>query len=293
MQLDVTELRDFYATPLGQATRRVLAHRIRARWRSAGGLTMLGLGYACPYLGAFRGEALRLGALMPAAQGALVWPPTGRTLSVLVEEDQLPLPDNAVDRLLAVHCLEMAERVGPLLREMWRVLAPDGRLLMVVPNRRGVWARLDRTPFGHGRPYSRGQLETILKGALFTPLEWGTALHMPPFDRRMPLRSSIWWERLGARISPAFAGVIIVEARKELVAPIGKRARTRSLRQLVPVRGSPLTPKQACMHPRDETARGTAVLTCAASAGAGTPPSRRAGSAARASSGSAAACRSC
>jgi SAM-dependent methyltransferase len=278
MQLDVTELRDFYATPLGQATRRVLAHRIRARWRTLGGLTVLGLGYACPYLGTFRGEALRVGALMPAAQGALVWPPSGHTLSVLVEEDQLPLPDNSVDRLLAVHCLETAERVGPLLREMWRVLAPDGRLLMIVPNRRGVWARLDRTPFGHGRPYSRGQLEAILRGALFTPVEWGTALHMPPFSRRMPLRSSIWWERLGARISPAFAGVIIVEARKELVAPVGKKARARSLRQLVPVRAAPLAPKETCTRAQRESA-GATDLTAFAAASGETRPSRQAGSA--------------
>jgi SAM-dependent methyltransferase len=233
MQLDVSDLNDFYATALGQAVRRLLTHRIRARWRGLGGATLIGLGYAVPYLGAFRGEARRIGALMPEAQGAIVWPRDAPRLSVLAQEDRLPLADGSVDRLLAVHCLEMAESVRPLLREMWRVLSPEGRLMLVVPNRRGVWARLDKTPFGHGRPYSRGQLEALLMGAMFTPLDWSGALYMPPVGRRMLLRSGTAWERVGAVASPAFSGVIIAEARKELVAPIGKPAKARALRGLV------------------------------------------------------------
>ena len=154
MQLDVVDLRDFYATPLGQVTRRMLSRCVRAHWRTRSGGTMIGLGYATPYLGSFRNDTLRLGALMPSQQGAIVWPPTGKTSSVLVEEDRLPLPDSCVDRLLCVHCLEVAERPGLFLRELWRILTPGGSLLMIVPNRRGVWARTDATPFGQGRPYS-------------------------------------------------------------------------------------------------------------------------------------------
>ena len=237
MQLDVGDLSEFYATPLGQTVRRLLTHRIRARWRGLSGSTLIGLGYAVPYLGAFRGEARRIGALMPDAQGAIVWPRTGPTLSVLAQEDRLPLADGTVDRLLAVHCLEMAEGVRPLLREMWRVLSPEGRLMLIVPNRRGVWARLDHTPFGHGRPYSRRQLEGLLTGAMFTPLDCSGALFMPPLGRRMLLRSGTAWERVGAVVSPAFSGVIIAEARKELVQPIGKPAKVRALRGLVAVGG--------------------------------------------------------
>jgi SAM-dependent methyltransferase len=238
MHVDVTELRDFYASPLGKVVRRLLSSRLRARWRSAAGMTLMGLGYAPPYLGAYRGEVSRLGALMPMGQGAIVWPPAGPVRTVLVEEERLPLADNSVERLLAVHCLEVAERPAPLLRELWRVLAPEGRLMMVVPNRRGVWARTDATPFGHGRPYSRGQLETLLKSALFSPVDWATALHFPPVGNRVLLRSAPAWERIGARINPLFGGVILVEAKKELVAPLGKPATARAIRELVTVRRS-------------------------------------------------------
>lgn len=235
---DVTALIEFYARPLGGVVRRILSQRIRARWRQVQGSTLMGLGFATPFLGTFRGEAARLGALMPATQGAVVWPSQGEVRTVVVEEEQLPLPDNSVDYLLAVHCLETSEHVRGLLRELWRVLKPDGRLLIVVPNRRGVWARLDTTPFGHGRPYSPSQLERLLADAMFTPVDWSAALFMPPIEQRMVLRSAMPLERFGARFSTAFAGVIVVEAKKELMASIGTPATSRRLRELVPSRGT-------------------------------------------------------
>jgi len=111
------------------------------------------------------------------------------------------------------------------------VLAPEGRMILIVPNRRGVWARLDNTPFGQGRPYSRRQLEQLLLAAMFSPRDWGGALYFPPLGRRMLLRSSTAWERVGAGVSPAFCGVLIVEASKELVAPIARPVKVRALRK--------------------------------------------------------------
>ena len=238
MQPDVTDHLEFYRRPLGGMVRRILAQRIRARWRRVTGATLVGLGFATPYLGSFRGEAGHLAAFMPVTQGAVIWPPSGLVHTVVVEESQLPLADNSVDHLLAIHSLEASENVRGLLREIWRVMKPEGRLLIIVPNRRGVWARLDTTPFGHGRPFSPGQLERLLSEALFTPIDWSAALYIPPFDRHIVLRSAMSVERLGAKLSPAFAGVIVVEAKKELVAPVGKAATAQGLRVLVPTRGA-------------------------------------------------------
>jgi SAM-dependent methyltransferase len=271
MQLDVGELRDFYASAVGQSARRLLAHRIRARWRGLNGATLMGLGFASPYLGSFRGEVKHLGALMPDSQGALVWPHQGLSLSVLVQEDRLPLADGSVDRIIAVHCLEVTERGRQLLREIWRVLSPEGRLMLIVPNRRGVWARLDNTPFGQGRPYSGRQLEALLTEAMFTPIDISGALYMPPLGWRMMLRSGTAWERVGAAVSPAFSGVIIAEATKELVSPIGRASKQKVRKGLaVPGRVRILSSRE-----RDES------LIRSAGCEEGTRLSRRTDSAAR------------
>jgi SAM-dependent methyltransferase len=166
---------------------------------------------------------------MPAGQGVTRWPSERPSLAALVEETELPLADAAVDRVLVVHALEMSNDPASILREAWRVLAAGGRLLLVIPNRRGIWARVDTTPFGYGRPYSRSQVTTLLRETLFTPTGWSEALYMPPIPRNWFLRSAIAWERTGATLSAPFAGVHIVEAMKQVYRPIPARGKKRRL----------------------------------------------------------------
>jgi SAM-dependent methyltransferase len=234
MHLDVVDLKDFYTRPLGQVVRRLLGARIRARWSDIKGCRTFGLGFATPYLGAFRGQAEPLGALMPANLGAIAWPDQGQSLSVLVDETDLPLIDEIADRVLLVHMLEWSEKSRALLREIWRVLSPNGRLLLVVPNRRGLWARVDTTPFGYGSPFSRSQLAKLLKEAMFSPEEWQYALYMPPFNWRVLLRWPLFWERLGLVLWPTFSGVILVEATKQVYAAVPVRE-VKARRRIVPV----------------------------------------------------------
>ncbi|KAB2881679.1 MAG: class I SAM-dependent methyltransferase [Pseudorhodoplanes sp.] len=229
MFIDVVDLRNFYSQGLGIVARRFIGRGVRARWGDLSGLRVAGIGYATPYLGLFREEAERCLAFMPASQGVVKWPSSRPALAALVEADQWPLTDSAVDRVLLVHALEMADDPVALLREVWRVLTPNGRLLAVVPNRRGLWARTDTTPFGYGRPYSRAQITVILRDTWFTPNGWGEALYVPPVARGWFLRSAVAWERAGATISAPFAGVHIVEATKQVYRAIPARREKRAL----------------------------------------------------------------
>jgi SAM-dependent methyltransferase len=236
MSLDVVDLRNFYAHPLGTVARRFVSRGVRTRWADTRGQRVLGVGYATPYLGLFREEAERCLAFMPAAQGVVKWPSARASLTALVEEHDLPLRDAEADRVLLVHALEMSHDPVGLLREVWRVLAAGGRLLAVIPNRRGVWARIDTTPFGQGRPYSRSQITMLLRDAWFTPTGWGEALYVPPIPRRWFLRSAVAWERAGAMLWSPFAGVHIVEATKEVYRAIpARRERQRLMPALEPV----------------------------------------------------------
>jgi SAM-dependent methyltransferase len=230
MHQDVTELTDFYDTPAGVMVRRVIGREIRAHWPSAKGQSIVGLGYTVPYLGTFREEAASAAALMPAGQGVRRWPKASRNRTALVDEDQLPLADASIDRILAVHAIEMASDVRLMLREIWRVLAPEGRVLIVVPNRRGLWAQRDNTPFGHGQPYSRHQLERLLDGAMLSVESIGHALAVPPLGWRALQRSAPGIERIGVRLWPAIAGLVVVEASKRLVGGLAVPVRGRRYR---------------------------------------------------------------
>lgn len=218
MYSDVVDLREFYETGLGQVVRRLVRRRIRELWPDVSGQRVLGIGYATPYLRPFRDEAERVLAVMPAGQGVVFWPQEGPGLVALGEESELPLPDMSVDRVLLVHGLEFTEHLKPMMREIWRVLAGGGRLMCVVPNRRGIWARTDMTPFGHGSPFSPGQLRRTLKANMFVPEREACALFMPPVRSRFIMAGAGAWEEVGSRWFSAFAGIQIVEASKQIYA---------------------------------------------------------------------------
>ena len=243
--MDVADLREFYGSRLGQASRRIIAHRLRERLGNLTGATVLGLGFAVPYLDAPIDGVERSLVFMMAQRGVMHWPDGEPNAAALVEEGELPLLESTVDFALVVHGLELTDQPAEMLRELWRVISPQGRLLMVVPNRRGLWARSDLTPFGYGQPYSRSQLQQILKEARFSPVGWSQALFMPPSERSLMLTSATAWERVGLRTSPAFAGVIIVEAVKQVYAVSARKRSRRMLPRLRPALAAPAKAKRA------------------------------------------------
>ncbi len=230
MASDVVDLRDFYRSVLGQVARRMIRRAIQRVWPDLRGMRLLGIGYATPFLSALSGETERTIAVMPATLGVLRWPPEGRNLVTLADEGELPFADYSIDRVVLVHAIETSDEVRAMLKEIWRVLAGGGRVLVVAPNRRGIWARLDRTPFGSGRPYTMSQLSQLLRDEQFTPIGSDTALFIPPATSRVMLRSAAAWERIGKRWFPTFAGVLMVEATKQIYAkPAAARAPRRRL----------------------------------------------------------------
>jgi SAM-dependent methyltransferase len=230
MASDVVDLRDFYRSALGQVARRMIRRAIQRVWPDLTGMRLLGIGYATPFLSALSGDTERTIAVMPATLGVLRWPSEGRNLVTLADEGELPFADYSIDRVVLVHAIETSDEVQAMLKEIWRVLAGGGRVLIVAPNRRGIWARLDRTPFGSGRPYTMSQLSQLLRDEQFTPIGSDTALFIPPATSRMMLRSAAAWERIGKRWFPTFAGVLMVEATKQIYAkPAAARAPRRRL----------------------------------------------------------------
>lgn len=237
MQLDATDLAAFYETPIGLAARRAILRRVKLIWPEVRDRRVLGFGFAVPYLRPWLAEAERVIAFMPAQQGVLVWPP-GRNLSALGDETALPFPDAFFDRVLLVHGLEGAESARPLLRQLWRSMAPEGRILIVAPNRASLWAQLVHSPFALGRPYHRFELADLLKSAMFEPQRWDKALTAPPLRSRRLIGTGKSWESVGRRVWPALAGVHLVEASKSLIVPLTQPSRIRGERVLVPARAT-------------------------------------------------------
>ena len=251
MSHEVYGLGNFYATPAGLVTARLLRDALRRLWPSLPGQAVLGLGYASPFLRLWRAEAARSIAATPVPLPRWRWPRSARSCTTAVEEDALPFPDLMFDRILLVHGLETAENGRRMLREAWRVLKDDGRLIVVVPNRLGLWAHLERTPFGHGQPYSPGQLEGLLRRQMFQVEQRQGALFVPPFQSRLLLRGAGAWERLGGPLFPRFAGVTLMEAVKDFAALVPTGAVQAKKRRVAMAEGAYLSPRSRTTAPRE------------------------------------------
>lgn len=264
MRPDIVELTEFYGSRDGDYARRLINFQLRQLWPDLTGMTLLGIGYATPFLGQFE-EARRQAALMPATQGAVTWPPAARNLAALGREDELPFDDCSIDRIILAHALECSPHGNRLMREAWRVLRDGGRMALIVPNRRGLWCWSEKTPFGFGQPFSRDQLERSLRNHLFAAGELRGALFMPPLGRVLPRgrrlarRLSVPVERLGLRLLPHFAGVLIAEALKDVYAPTPELATARpSSRRYLPVPEG-VTARDHARTPRHVPASGARI----------------------------------
>ncbi|GAN77984.1 methyltransferase domain-containing protein [Acidisphaera rubrifaciens] len=221
----------FYQSPIGVLAAGLLSEQLHVMWPAASvaGLGLLGIGFAAPFLCTWQARAQRCVALSPAPMGRARWPVPGRNLACTAEEGALPFPDLSFDRVLLVHALENAENDRRLLREVWRVLKDSGELLVVAANRTGLWAHGETTPFGHGRPYSAGQIGALLTESMFRAERRATALFLPPLllpppGARIRLRMVRAAERAGRRLAPGLAGVTVTVAVKDVYAGVPAQA---------------------------------------------------------------------
>lgn len=243
---DVTDLKKFYSSPLGKISARLIRNQIRVLWPSLKNMDVMGLGYAPPLLETLREEADHTIAIMPTLQGVMRWPRhkdhnedrQGKycgNLSTLACETDIPLKDASMDRIIVIHCLEHTDHSKHMLREVWRTLAPGGRVMIVVPSRLGPWCRSEKTPFGHGKPFSTAQLRQMLSDNMLSPTRSTSALFLPPFKSRTMITALATLETTGRRWWSKFAGVLMIEAEKQIYAANTSEAKKKLITKPVMV----------------------------------------------------------
>ncbi|MCY4008001.1 MAG: hypothetical protein OXE84_14450 [Rhodobacteraceae bacterium] len=221
MHPDVLEIENFYRrAALGRFATRQLTRRVAETWDDLQGMTVVGFGYTPPVCKPVIKRCARLISLMPERQGALAWPVDGPVTTVLTHESEWPLTTGMADRIVMMHGLETSLNAASVLDECWRVLAPEGRALIIVPNRAGIWARRDLTPFGSGRPFTASQLTRLLGNRRFGVIAIRAALFAPPSEHKFWIRMAQLLERTGSRYAFRFAGgVLLAEVNKRVFQP--------------------------------------------------------------------------
>jgi len=228
MTPDIQKFLDFYNSPLGRITRPLLRKQIIDLAGDVRGKRVLGLGFATPFLRFALEDAERVAAVFPARMGAISWPINEKSNSVLCDPLEMPFSDASIDLIIATHAFEHSQDSEELMRELWRIAAPNAELIVIVPRRHGIWAQRDNNPFGFGHPFSRTQLDSLLRTHSFIPKTYREALYLPPSNSKILLKSARIFERGGSFFGATFASVICVKAKKQLFPAIPRRKKNKA-----------------------------------------------------------------
>lgn len=259
MRQPAATLEAFYASRLGQCAARLMSDRMISLWGDCEGQRVLGVGYPSPLLPLWQAEASSCIGAVPQEIGEVrLSSERGQTLCVAPEQ-RLPFPEGLFDRVFLLHALEEADSPRQLLREAWRVLAPEGRIVVAVTNRRSLWSLVDTKPFGHGRPWTRGQMVRFLNDSLFQVTASTTAVHLPPLDWRLITAASKSWERAGEVVLPGLGGVVLVEAVKRLYSQPSGSAGAPVTKAVKAGRPKPVMPRKAAGQNQTQTAKNPTI----------------------------------
>ena len=240
---DINEFHQFYNSALGKIAQLHISYNLVSLWPEIQHEYIVGLGYVTPYLPLFAYSSTLKNTMvendffsfMPVTQGAIYWPENKPNLSTLVDETRLPLKDNYIHRVLVTHMVEHTSQDQLMMKEIWRVLIPGGRVIMILPNRSGLWACIENNPFSQGKPYSQAQIYRLLGQSSFVPLHVKQALFFPPHCSPFLFKCSAIYERFARTYLPLFGGVWIVEAQKQLYGTITQKTNSRTLELALPV----------------------------------------------------------
>lgn len=224
MRQSAATLEAFYSSRLGRASADRLCQRLIDLWGACEGQRVLVLGFPLPLLPLWQEAAHTCIGLVPDTIGEVRHSNQRGGILAISPEHRLPFGDGVFDRVVLLHALEEADNPRLILREAWRVLSPEGRIVVAAANRRSFWSLDEGNAFGHGRPWTRKQLIQFITDSLFQVTASTTAVHMPPLDWSIITAASRSWERVGEMLTPGLGGVVLVEAVKRLYAKPGGSA---------------------------------------------------------------------
>ena len=249
MERVVADIFGFHALQLGMPSFDSLAtNRMPHRWTA--GSDLAGSAHA-------QGSTASAGGQAPGA--------TSPVVHLLCDFAALPFPANSLDLVVLPHTLELDADPHATLREVERVLVPEGRVVICGVNPASLWGLRQR----RARVYRR-----LGVGQLFLPREgefigywrmrdWLRLLsfevesgrfgcYRPAVVSERWLERFAWMDRAGARWWPIFGAVYFVVAVKRvrgmrLLGPAWKPAKTRAPAP-VSVANSVNSPQSRTMH---------------------------------------------
>lgn len=156
--------------------------------------------------------------------------------------EHLPIASDSLDVLLLSHNLEFTSDPHQVLREVDRVLIPEGHVVILGFNPWGlwkwgaiIWGWRKKAPWC-GKFLRCGRLRDWLQLLGFDIVDIRGYFYRPPFSNKRVMNKLAFMERIGHRFWPLFSGAYCIVAKKRVatLTPIRPRWRPRRSRLVTP-----------------------------------------------------------
>ncbi|MCB1841792.1 MAG: class I SAM-dependent methyltransferase [Halioglobus sp.] len=209
-------------------------------------------GYHILQLGVFGGEPLCHDS--PIRHQVICGAALGEGVGLVAHSHELPLDSDSVDMVIAHHCLEFSDNPHQVLREIQRVLTPQGQLLVIGFNRYSLHGAAStvrgmlRNPLWQAyRPLSEHRLTDWLHLLGCEVQEVFRLYGVPPIGRGRLRTALERCDAFSARHNLPFSGLYVVHAIKQVAGlPRPRRLQKRRselLLDLVPKPAAAPTPR--------------------------------------------------
>ncbi len=171
-------------------------------------------------------------AMPPPRDGLITTQPPSEPVAMYCEYDALPFPQHSIDLVVLPHALELARDPHQTLREVERVLVPEGRVVIAGFNPASLWGLRQRA--GHvkqGMGFGRGRSLYLPRAGDFIGYwrlrDWLRLLGFeveagrfgcwrPPFYSQRWLDRFAWMDPVGDRWWPVLGAVYFIVAVKRV-----------------------------------------------------------------------------
>ncbi|MEK6749243.1 MAG: methyltransferase domain-containing protein [Pseudomonadota bacterium] len=158
---------------------------------------------------------------------------------VLAQPDALPIATDSVDVVILPHTLEIEPRPHQVLREVERVLIPEGHVVIIGFNPWSIWGLWRWRPSlrGHmpwlGHFFSLARIKDWLSLLDFEVTRTEIFFYRPPLQNESLLRRLRFIEYIGQRFFSFRGGIYIVVARKRVVTLTPLRRKNMTARRVL------------------------------------------------------------
>ena len=166
-------------------------------------------------------------------------------IDLAAKPTRLPLATDSIDGVILPHTLDFSSNPHQLVREVERILIPEGKVLLSGFNPWSLWGgvRLLRmrssTPPWCGHFFSSRRVMDWLALLGFDLLEIHFLNFRPPLQNQGLMLKLQFMERIGKKVYPNFGGVYIILAVKRVVTITPIRPKWSVKKQVIPTAAEP------------------------------------------------------